>query len=57
MKSEDYKQAVMKHVEKDVEVPWDSIPREELNINRHTAAIRKIFSVGAAHGHGDRMAQ
>ena len=57
MKSEDYKEAVMKHVRKDVEVPWDSIPREELNLNRHTAAIRKIFSVGAAHGHEDRMAQ
>ena len=57
MKSEDYKQAVMKHVEKDVEVPWDSIPREELSINRHTTAIRKVFCVGAAHGHEARMAQ
>jgi hypothetical protein len=33
MKPEDYKEAAIKHVDKDEEVSWESIPKEKARLN------------------------
>ena len=50
-----YQEAAKIHVDKDTEVPWETLKEVETKVNRHVQQLTKAFSMGTTHGQSSRI--
>ena len=55
MSRKSYEEAGLKHVKNDVPVEWDELKRAQSELNGHVAMMAKIFEIGKAWNHQDRI--
>ena len=52
---ETYQEAAKVHIDKDTEVPWDTLKQTETLVNRHVKQLVNAFSMGSTHRQEDRI--